>query len=54
MMHFYKNELLAGDLNIDLLNNSKDQTNHLPDLRDTFSFVNLLNKVRVSSLVTRI
>ena len=43
-MNKYKNVPLAGDVNIGLLNNSNDQTSHLPDLRDTFNFTNLFKE----------
>ena len=44
IMNKYKNVPLAGDVNIGLLNNSNDQTSHLPDLRDTFNFTNLFKE----------
>ena len=36
----YDNIVLAGDLNIDLLDPSKDISNHLPDLLDVFNLKN--------------
>ena len=40
----YENVLLAGDVNIGLLNNSNDQTNNFSDLNDTFNFTNLVRE----------
>ena len=38
----YGNILLAGDVNINLLDPSSDTKNHLSDLRDTFALINLV------------
>ena len=38
----YDNVLLAGDLNINLLDPKSDTQNHFSDLRDTFSLTNLV------------
>ena len=38
----YGNILLAGDVNINLLNPNSDTKNHLSDLRDTFALMNLV------------
>ena len=40
----YENVLLAGDVNIGLLNNSNDQTNNFSDLSDTFNLTNLVRE----------
>ena len=40
----YENVLLAGDVNIGLLNNSNDQTNNFSDLKDTFNFTKLVRE----------
>ena len=34
---YYENIVLAGDLNIDLLDPNKDTSNHLSDLLDVFN-----------------
>ena len=39
----YGNILLAGDVNINLLDPSSDTKNHLSDLRDTFALINLVD-----------
>ena len=38
----YENVLLAGYVNVGLLNNSNDQANNFSDLKDTFNFTNLV------------
>ena len=38
----YDNILLAGDVNINLLDPNSDTKNHLSDLRDTFALINLV------------
>ena len=43
-MKCYDNIVLAGDLNIDLLDPSKDISNHLPDLLDVFNLKNLFEE----------
>ena len=40
----YDNIILPGDLNIDLLDSSKDTSNHLSDLLDVFNLKNLVKK----------
>ena len=40
----YENVLLAGDVNIGLLNNSNDQTNNFSDLSDTFNLTKLVRE----------
>ena len=40
----YDNIALAGDLNIDLLDPSKDTSNHLSDLLDVFNLKNLVKE----------
>ena len=48
----YENVLLAGDLNIDILDKKKDSKNYLSDLCVTFSLANLISEVTcVKSLV---
>ena len=41
----YENVLLAGDLNIDISEPTKDAGNHLSDLKDVFNLTNLVKKV---------
>ena len=43
-MKCYDNIALAGDLNIDLLDPSKDTSNHLSDLLDVFNLKNLVKE----------
>ena len=43
-MKCYDNIVLAGDLNIDLLDPSKDTLNHLSDLLDVFNLKNLVKE----------
>ena len=43
-MKCYDNKVLAGDLNIDLLDPSKDTLNHLSDLLDVFNLKNLIKE----------
>ena len=38
----HDNLLLAGDLNINTLRPTSDSSNHLSDLNDTFSLINLV------------
>ena len=40
----YDNIILAGDPNIDLLDPSKDTSNHLSDLLDVFNLKNLVKE----------
>ena len=40
----YDNIVLAGDLNIDLLDPSKSTSNHLSDLVDVFNLTNLIKE----------
>ena len=43
-MKCYDNIVLTGDLNIDLLDPSKDISNHLSDLLDVFNLKNIVNE----------
>ena len=43
-MKCYDNIVLAGDLNIDLLDSSKDTSDHLSDLLDVFNLKNLVKE----------
>ena len=43
MGNHYENILVAGDLNINLLDSKSDPKNHFSDLRDTFELTNLVN-----------
>ena len=46
----YENIVLAGDLNIDLLDPNKDTSNHLSDLLDVFNLKISLRNILVSCL----
>ena len=44
MINKYENMLLAGGLNVDLIDSNNHHTNHLSDLLDCFKLVNLVKK----------
>ena len=49
-LKYYDNVELDGDLNIDLLDPSKDTSNHLSDLLDVFTLRSLVRTLLVSCL----